>query len=124
MKKDNVRHILCRLALAQVLIIFGVWEIVQPVYWNAFVPNIFSSIMSINLFVQLHGALILILGIAVLLGIYLRISAILAALTTLSVIIFLIVVSGFTDLVVRDIVIVLVAASLAFDDTDFMRVTK
>ena len=37
-KNDKIRHILTRLALAQVLIIFGIWEIVQPVYWNSFVP--------------------------------------------------------------------------------------
>ena len=88
-KNDNIRHILTRLAVAQVLIIFGIWEIVQPVYWNSFVPAFVSSFMNINLFVQLHGIFILILGIAILIGAYLRISAALAALTTLAMIVFL-----------------------------------
>ena len=49
-KNDKIRHILTRLAVAQVLIIFGIWEIVQPVYWNSFVPTFVSSFMNINLF--------------------------------------------------------------------------
>ena len=123
-KKDDVRHILTRLAVAQVLIIFGIWEMVQPVYWNSFVPSFVSSFMNINLFVQLHGAFILILGVAILIGAYLRVSAALAVLTTLAVIIFLLISSGFSDIIIRDIVIVLAAASLIFDDNMYLRVTK
>ena len=123
-KNDKIRHILTRLAVAQVLIIFGMWEIVQPVYWNSFVPTFVSSFMNINLFVQLHGIFILILGVAILIGAYLRISAALAALTTLAVIAFLLISSGFSDIIVRDVVIVLAAASLVFDDVKYLRVTK
>ena len=123
-KKDDVRHILTRLAVAQVLIVFGIWEIVQPVYWNAFVPSFVSSFMNINLFVQLHGAFILILGLAILIGAYLRVSAALAVLTTLAVIVFLLISSGFSDIIIRDIVIVLAAASLIFDDNTYLRITK
>ena len=123
-KKDDVRHILTRLAVAQVLIIFGIWEMVQPVYWNSFVPSFVSSFMNINLFVQLHGAFILILGVAILVGAYLRVSAVLAVLTTLAVIVFLLISSGFSDIIIRDIVIVLAAASLIFDDNMYLRVTK
>ena len=123
-KNDKIRHILTRLAVAQVLIIFGMWEIVQPVYWNSFVPTFVSSFMNINLFVQLHGIFILILGVAILIGAYLRISATLAALTTLAVIVFLLISSGFSDIIVRDVVIVLAAASLVFDDVKYLRVTK
>ena len=123
-KNDKVRHILTRFAVAQVLIIFGIWEIVQPVYWNSFVPTFVSSFMNINLFVQLHGTFILILGAAILIGAYLRISAALAVLTTLAIIVFLLVSSGFSDIIVRDIVIVLAAASLVFDDTRYLRATK
>ena len=123
-KNDKIRHILTRLAVAQVLIIFGIWEIVQPVYWNSFVPAFVSSFMNINLFVQLHGIFILILGVAILIGAYLRISATLAALTTLAVIVFLLISSGFSDIIVRDVVIVLAAASLVFDDVKYLRVTK
>jgi uncharacterized membrane protein YphA (DoxX/SURF4 family) len=123
-KKDDVRHILTRLAVAQVLIIFGIWEIVQPVYWNSFVPQFVSNFMNINLVVQLHGAFILILGAAILIGAYLRISAALAVLTTLAVIVFLLISSGFSDIIVRDIVIVLAAASLIFDDNMYLRATK
>ena len=123
-KNDKIRHILTRLAVAQVLIIFGIWEIVQPVYWNSFVPAFVSSFMNINLFVQLHGIFILILGIAILIGAYLRISASLAVLTTLAVIVFLLISSGFSDIIIRDIVIVLAAASLIFDDNMYLRATR
>ena len=123
-EKDDVRHILTRLAVAQVLIIFGIWEMVQPVYWNSFVPSFVSSFMNINLFVQLHGAFILILGVAILVGAYLRVSAVLAVLTTLAVIVFLLISSGFSDIIIRDIVIVLASASLIFDDNMYLRVTK
>ncbi len=123
-KKDNIRHILTRLAVAQILIIFGIWEIIQPAYWNSFVPTFVSGFININLFVQLHGIFIIILGIAILIGAYLRISAALAALTILAVIVFLLISSGFSDIIVRDIVIVLAAASLVFDDNMYLRATK
>ena len=123
MKNDEIRHILARIAVAQVLIIFGIWEIVQPVYWNAFVPAFISDFININLFVQLHGIFIIMLGVAILFGIYLRISAALAVLTTIAVILFLLASSGFSDIIIRDLVIVFAAASLVFDDNRFMRVT-
>lgn len=124
MKADDIRHILTRVGVAQVLIIFGIWEMIQPTYWNAFVPSFFSSFININLFVQLHGIFIIVLGIAILIGAYLRVSATLAALTTVAVIAFLFFSSGFSDIIIRDIVIVFASLALVFDNNRFLRATK
>lgn len=124
MDKNNIRHIVSRIALAVIFIGIGIWEIVQPQYWNAFVPAFLSSSISANLLVNVHGVILLIIGLAVLSGAYLRIAAILATLVMLEIIVLLVFESGFTDLLIRDTAVLLLAVALIFDDTNYLRLVK
>jgi uncharacterized membrane protein len=121
---DNIRHILARIALAVIFIGIGIWEVVQPQYWNAFVPQFLSNIINANTLVGIHGVVLLIVGLAVLSGTYLRIASILAVLIMLEIMATLIFESGFTDLVIRDAAVLVLALSLAFDDTNYLRFKK
>lgn len=124
MKNDQIRHILSRLALATIFVGFGLWEIIQPAYWTAFVPSFLSGVAPAVTLVLLHGIVLLVVGVAVLLGFYLRISSILAVLVMVEIIGTLMFESGFTDLVIRDVVVLLLAMSLVFDETDYLRIRK
>ena len=124
MKSDNLRHLFSRLALASIFIAFGVWEIVQPSFWSYYVPSFLGTFVPIDTLVILHGSILLVIGLAVLLGVYLRVASAMAALMMLFIIADLVSVSGFSDLVVRDIVVLLLAVSLFFDDTRYLRLTR
>jgi len=113
-----------RLSLAFVLIVFGIWEIIQPVYWNYYLPRFIGKLANANILVVIHGFLILALGIAVLVGAYLRISSGLAALMILAILVELVASTGFTDIFVRDVTIFLLALALFFDETRYMHLTK
>lgn len=123
MDRNNLRHILTRLAIAVLFLGFGIWEIIQPGYWVAFVPTQLASLGAVTL-VTVHGIILLAIGLAVLLGIYLRIAAILATLVMIEIMATLVIESGFTDLVIRDAVVLILAASMVFDDTRYLTFTK
>lgn len=121
--RNNLRHILTRLAIAVLFVGFGAWEIIQPGYWIAFVPPQLASLGAITL-VTVHGVILLAIGLAVMLGIYLRIAAVLAALVMIEIMATLVFESGFTDLVIRDAVVLLLAVSMVFDDTRYLALTE
>ncbi len=124
MNNNNARHIISRLALSVLFLGIGLWEIIQPQYWSTFIPKFLTSIASANALVGIHGVVLLIIGIAVLLGAYLRIAAILASLVMIEVIAAIILESGFSDLLIRDLSVLFLAISLIFDDTDYLRLRK
>ncbi len=113
-----------RLGLAVVFVGIGIWEIVQPSYWASYVPPFFSAFIAINTFVMIHGVVLVIVGIAVLLGLYLRAMAVIASLIMLSIVVSVTYYFGFNDIVIRDLAILLLAMALAFDDTDYLRIRK
>ncbi len=121
---DQIRHILMRLAVAVVFVAFGIWEIVQPSYWTAFVPSALSGLASATLLVNLHGMLLLLVGLAILFGAYLRFASALAVLIMLEVTVGLWLESGFTDLIVRDLALLIIAVALYFDDRRWLTITK
>ncbi|MCL5429891.1 MAG: hypothetical protein M1504_00245 [Candidatus Marsarchaeota archaeon] len=123
MKRDEIRHILTRAALALLFISFGIWEILQPQYWVAFLPSFLNG-LDPNLLIMVHGTVLLLVGLAVMTGAYLRIASIIYALIMLEIVGDLIVTSGFSDLVIRDIVVLVFAIALYFDDTKYMRLTN
>lgn len=122
MNRANARHLLTRISLAFVFIGIGIWEIVQPSYWGMYVPPFVSSIIATNTFVVIHGIALVVIGTAVLLGIYLRVASALAVLVMLTIVVSLTFYFGFNDIVIRDIAILLIAAALFFDDTDYLRI--
>jgi len=113
-----------RLALAWVFISIGIWEIIQPSYWSFYIPGFLSSIASPITITMLHGAALLILGLAILAGAYLSVVSALCALMMVAIIGNLILSFGFNDIVIRDVAILLIAVSIYFDDTNYLRLVK
>ncbi len=112
-----------RISLAVILVGFGAWEIIQPRYWVGFVPPQITF-ASPTLLVMLHGTVMLVVGLAVLTGFYLRIAAVLSVLIMIEVIAGLLIESGFTDLIIRDIVVLLLAVALFYDHKRYMTLNK
>ncbi len=112
---------LTRVSLAVVFIGIGVWEILQPGYWSAFIPRSFPGIVPIDTLIIVHGMVLLVIGIAVLAGAYLRVASLLAVFMMLAIIVVVTMQSGFTDITIRDTAIAILAAALFFDDTKYMR---
>ncbi|MDE1860363.1 MAG: DoxX family membrane protein [Candidatus Micrarchaeota archaeon] len=121
LNNQNIRHLLTRLSLATIFIGIGVWEIVQPSYWSYYVPTFFNAYLNSNTFTLLHGILLVVLGAAVLFGIYLRIAALLCVIVMLTIVADLVTQFQFTDLVIRDLAVLVIAAALYFDDTRYLR---
>jgi uncharacterized membrane protein YphA (DoxX/SURF4 family) len=86
-------------------------------------PRFLSGIAPIDTLVMAHGIALLVIGMAVLVGAYLRIASVLAVLMMLAIIASVTMQSGFTDLTIRDTAVALIAVALFFDDTKYMRLT-
>lgn len=121
MKSSELRHITIRLGLAFVFISIGIWEIVQPSYWSLYMPQFLAALGGASALTVIHGAVLLALGIAVLLGIYLRTAAALCALMMAAIVADVVLLFGFNDIVIRDVAILLMAVSLYLDDNNGMR---
>ncbi len=124
MNRDRARHLLTRIAVALVFIVFGTWELTNPGPWIAFLPPAAIALLGGKTAVLLHGAVMVAIGLAVLSGFYLRIFAVIAALMMLAIIGSLLYLTGYIDIVVRDSAIFLLACSLALDDTRYLCVVK
>lgn len=109
------RHLLLRLAIAFVFLSFGIWELIDPQYWVGFIPGWTMVLGPAVTIAMLHGAVLVLVGLAVLLGLWLRWSALLASLMLLEICLGLLLSSGFSDLLVRDVGLLLVAVALIFD---------
>ena len=115
---------LTRVALAFVFVIFGLWEMTNPQGWTAFVIPAIANLYNPVYLVVAHGFVLFVIGVALLLGIYIRVFSALAVLVMLEVIASLFILSGFTDVLVRDVAILLLAASLFFDNTRHYALTS
>jgi uncharacterized membrane protein YphA (DoxX/SURF4 family) len=124
MKKSDIRHILTRLGIAVVFVSIGMWEIIQPSYWSFYMPQFLSVIASTTTLTMIHGVAMLAIGLAVLLGIYVRIASALATLMMVFIVADLVIFFGFNDIVIRDIAILIMALSLFFDDTRWLALKK
>ena len=114
MDKDNIRHYINIVAVAFLFLVFGIWELINPQYWQGFVPSILYS-LNITLLIMIHGAVLSLLGIWILIGKWLKIAAIVGTLVMAQIVMSLIISSGFSDIVVRDFTILLFVLSLAFE---------
>ena len=97
--------LIMRFSLAFVFGWFGISEILNPVYFSGYVPQIITEILPIPIlpFVQGHGAVLVFLAVCFLFRFYLRYVGVLALLVLLSIIGGLISMNGFDEIVVRDI---------------------
>ncbi len=120
---SQLRHIVMRLGLALVFMIFGVWEILSPLHWAGYLP-VFATLGHPVTVITLHGIVLFILGACILLGIYLRITSVLSSLMLLAIIASLAIVSGYLSLIVRDAALLCLTVSIALDNERYMALTK
>lgn len=100
--------------LGFVVIWFGVNEILHPNSWAAFAPDFFEQIMSVKYLVMIHGAVLLLSGLALIFNIHRRLAAIVLSLMLAHVVFILISVSGLDEIAVRDIGLLGMSIALAF----------
>jgi len=89
--------------LGFVMVWFGINEILSPQEWVTFVPSFVNPPMLATLSVLAHGVLLIVCGLSLFLNYYRKISATIVSLMLLEIIVNLILISGLTDIVVRDI---------------------
>jgi hypothetical protein len=118
-----VRHLLTRLAVGFVFASFGLWEVFDPQFWIGFVPSWVPVAFVGHSLVVFHGVVLLVVGVALLVGAWLRWSALLAVLLLVEICVGLFLSSGFSDLFVRDLGLLLFTLSIVFDGERYFCVT-
>jgi uncharacterized membrane protein YphA (DoxX/SURF4 family) len=91
-----------RVLLGLVFVWFGWHEVVQPGRWTQYVPVIAENSRPATVLVAVHGWVLLVLAAALLLGVAPRVSAAIASLLLLEIVISLLV-TGFSDTAMRDV---------------------
>ncbi len=117
MDKNNLSKYLIHYAVSLIFIIFGLWEIIDFTYWSSFVPGLISNFINVQTALLFHGIILIILGGWIFSGYKIKIPAFIGVLIMFSIVIDLLASSGFTPVFVRDFVIMLVTASIIFEDT-------
>ncbi|MCH8003710.1 MAG: DoxX family protein [Nanoarchaeota archaeon] len=108
----NYATVVIRVSLALVLLWFGIDEIINPENWFGYIPSWLSYILpfSLDFFITLNGIFEIMIGVLLLIGLYTRIIAFIAALHLLSITIAV----GYNEIGVRDFGLTLMAVSLIF----------
>jgi uncharacterized membrane protein YphA (DoxX/SURF4 family) len=101
-----------RVLLALVLGWFGYHELVRPGLWTGYVQVAPSSSGAAVVLVLIHGWVLLMLAVALLAGIATRVAALIAAVLMLEIVISLTVTAGLSDLTLRDVGVLGLAACL------------
>jgi uncharacterized membrane protein YphA (DoxX/SURF4 family) len=91
-----------RMLLGLVFVWFGWHEVVSPGLWTQYVPVLSESSRPATVLVAVHGWVLLVLAAALLLGVAPRVSAVIASLLLLEIVISLLV-TGFSDTAMRDV---------------------
>jgi uncharacterized membrane protein YphA (DoxX/SURF4 family) len=91
-----------RVLLGLVFVYFGWHEVNQPGLWTQYVPVISESSRPAIVLVAIHGWVLLALAAALLFGVAPRVSAAIAGLLLLEIVISLLV-TGFSDTAMRDV---------------------
>lgn len=100
-----------RILLGLVLAWFGYHELVQPSLWTGYVPLVSASSLAV-LLVLAHGWLLLMLAVAMIAGISVRLAAAISAVLLLEIVISLTASGGLSDLTLRDVGVLGLAACL------------
>ena len=90
---------LARASVALVFLAFGIWEIIDPTQWAGFVPG-FMMFLNVFLLVRIHGVVLILIGIALAFGKFMKIATALSLLMLLQIIAELRISSGFSDPIV------------------------
>lgn len=115
MRAHYKSRIIARFGALFLFLTFGVWEIVVPDYWIGFVPSFVAKSFNVLLLVKIHGIVLSVIGAGIFFSRkYSRLFAILAVVMMIQVVVSLWFTSGFSDLFVRDIAILIFTISLMF----------
>lgn len=97
--------LMMRLFLGFVLLWFGISEIFNPKYFSGYVPEFVLKFSPLDLYtlVQIHGAVLALLSLALFFRLYIQITSMIILFVLFSIILGLIVTSGFNEIAVRDI---------------------
>jgi len=103
-----------RLSLAFVFAWFGISEIFNPVYFSGYIPQFVRILpfFNANLFIQVHGIVLTLLSLCLIFKFHLRATGALNILMLMQIIGALLLISGFNEIVVRDIGLLGLAASI------------
>ncbi len=112
MTRERIPLLIERLGLAFCFLSIGLWELVDPAYWFGYVPSFAQPLGDMSVMVRIHGATLVLIAAAVLSGFRLRIASGLATLMLLQIVAVLALESGFTEILVRDIAILALAAAV------------
>ena len=115
MEKNKIRYWLHIASASFLFLAFGIWEIISPKSFVGYLPS-FLLTENATTFVIIHGMVLTALGIWIITGKWLKAASAVGALMILQIIFDLIVSSGFTDLLVRDIALLMFVLSLAFEE--------
>jgi uncharacterized membrane protein YphA (DoxX/SURF4 family) len=92
-----------RVLLGLVLAWFGYHELVAPGLWTGYVPVLSATSHLAELLVLAHGWVLLVLAVALIAGVAPRLTAMIASLLLLEIVISLSASGGLSDLVLRDV---------------------
>ena len=100
-----------RIGLAFVFVSIGVWEVFRPGYWVGYLPPSIMHLADPMLMVRAHGVGLVLVGVAIVAGLYLRVTSALAGLMLLDIIVILMLQRGLAEIIIRDIGILFLAIS-------------
>jgi len=112
MTKASFARLLARFGLAFCFLAFGVWEMVNPLFWSAFVPEFVAKMIDPMLLARIHGVVLTVVGLGVLFDFYLVIFSALATFIMFEISLSLLLESGFGDVFVRDVAILFMAGAI------------
>ncbi len=102
--------LILRIGLGLVFIYAGAHQIADPGSWAGFVPAWLGGLISPLTFIYIHGAFELALGLGIIIGFFLPVLSLLAALDFFSILIFF----GVDDVTFRDFGLLMSALALLF----------
>ena len=115
MENNKVRYYINILGVSFLFLAFGIWEIIDPDYWLGFVPS-HTFGLDINMLVRVHGLILTVIGVLILSGYLAKWAALVGTLVIGHIVAILWISSGFTDLVIRDISLMILTFALFFED--------
>jgi hypothetical protein len=111
MRTPPLPVLLARLGLAFCFLGFGIWELVAPRLWTAYLPSYLSTFHPIAL-ILIHGAVLTFAALGVLSGWRPKFFTALAALVLFDICLEVFLQDGFTDVFIRDIGLLLFTLGL------------
>ena len=109
MNKNALGLLLLRIGLGSVFLWFGIDKFFHSIVWQNFIPDWFPMLIPAEAFILLLGVVETLVGILLLLGLFTRFAAGLAALMLIPIIISL----GYNEIGVRDFGLFMLAFGLA-----------